>query len=224
MQPLINDNLAKLIKKAKETAHVDVEEGVKKRSLAELNVNSDAVKWLLSLKNGPLTSITLALDGEEDSDCQFQLRLLTAQEEADVEGEMMELMNKHDMMPLSLGYNIYKISKILSRASKPIASNMNFVSPTLTEQELRDVLPTELLIALGERYNEFRIKHVPDLDEVTQEDINEILDALEKCENDPKKLLSTFSTLKYFTMLKTAVQIYLKMADSSSELAKLYTG
>ena len=224
MKPIISEALNKLIKKAKETSHMDAPAGDKKRSFAELNVGSDVAQWLMNLKHGALTKVSLPLDGEDDSDCMLELRLLTAQEEADVEMEMVQLMEKHHIMPLSIAYNIYKISKILSRASKPIASNMKFTSPEMTEEEIRQTLPVEMLIALGEHYNRFRAKHTPNLDDVTEADIEEILAELEKCEQDPKQLFNIFNSLKYFTMLKTAVVIYSKLEDVSSELEKFFTG
>lgn len=165
--------------------HNDVPEGVKKKSLAEIGAKKDCIDVLLKMKHGVLTSVKLALDGDDASDCIYTFRLLSAQEESDIFDEMEKLKYQPG---IHYQYDIYYISKVLSRASKSIASDKPFTQPELTEEVLRKAFPKYLLLAIGIKYNEFREKVSPRLETLTEDQITEIINDINECEGSQKKL------------------------------------
>lgn len=217
--------LAALVQKSKELVHGEQPENVRKKALIESGVlDGEAVKFLLKLKHGAMTTIWLALDGEDGSEASLQMRLITSEEELQIEEELMQLMKEKGFMPLSLGYNLHKISKTLAMATKPITGMPSpHNQPILGEKELLQS-PPELLLALGERYSQFRLKHTPRMESMSDEDFEDIFKALDECEGDAGKMLRILGGLKLHSTQEMVIRLHEMVVDLSTPFKNLYTG
>ena len=217
-----------LIKASKILEHKDVSNGLKKKSLIESGIkDKGAIDFLLKLKRGALSTVTLYLDEVENSDCAINFRLLTAQESLDIEVSMVQLEKEYNINRTSIIYSIYFISKTLSQASKKLPANESFINtqPELSESDLRNGIDTDTLIALGNKYLEFKNQYAPQLDNVTDEDLEEFVSELNSCEEDIIKKLECLNGLKSRQIERVVLlDIHKRYQDLTKQLDKLFTG
>lgn len=214
---MFNEQLQNLISTFKEKSHAQATNGEKRLALVECEIKGDTLKWLMGLKYGKLTETTFALDGKDDSDVLMSFKVLGGQDVADVDEEMIGLMETKKFMPMSLMHNIYKTSKLLARANKGDPHEM-------TEAQFRKVLPCEMLLALGRKYNHFLLKNSPALESFGQEQFDEIMAALDECEGSLGKMRTTLGGLSFPVMLEMVVEQYLQTKALSAQLEKSFTG
>jgi hypothetical protein len=222
-----SSKIQELIKHSKILEHADQPSVIKKKSLVESGItNKESLDFLCKLKRGPLATITLYLDDVEMSDCGIRFRLLTAQESLDIELEMQTLGEELNLSPTSIAYSIYYISKTLSRASKLFPGGDNFkIQPDLSELDLRLSIDTDTLIAIGNKYLEFKNKYCPQLENITDNDIEEFVKELDGCEEDLIKKLVLLNGLKSRqTERAVLLDIHKRYQETTKQLDKLFTG
>lgn len=222
--------LQELIKATKVLEQKDISTGLKKKSLIEVGItDSDAISFLLKLKKGALNTITLYLDESENSECAISFRLLTAQEWLDLELEMNNIVKEKNIVYGSIAYNIYYISKILSKASRKLPFALEHFAkanqPELSEEELRLAIDTDTLIALGNKYLDFKSQYAPQMESITDDDINEFVEELNRCEDDLIKKLVCLNGLKSRQTEKAVLlDIHRRYQDLQKQLESLLTG
>jgi len=222
--------LQELIKATKVLEQKDIPNPIKKKSLIEVGIkDSDAISFLLKLKKGALNTITLYLDESENSECAINFRLLTAQEWADVELEMHNFAKERDLSYTSVVYSIYYTSKILSRASRNMPYALEKFSksnqPELSEEELRLAIDPDTLLSLGNKYLEFKNNYAPQMETITDDDINEFVEELNRCEDDLIKKLVCLNGLKSRQTEKAVLlDIHRRYQDLQKQLESLLTG
>jgi hypothetical protein len=173
--------------KASDELHENAPKAIKKRSLIECGVTDPVIiEWLLKMKHGAFSKVKLALDSAEVSDCIFTFRLLTAAEDDEIENEMAAT----GLSYIDSRYKRKYIALVLSKASTPHPSmkeaTKEFNSPELPFDALYKI-PSEMLYAVGYHYEAFRKRCSPKLESLTQEQIDDCIERLEKCEDDIKK-------------------------------------
>lgn len=157
--------------------HKDQPTSLKEISLIETGIQGEMVSKLLKMKSGILTTMTLALDFVDDSDCLIRLRLLSADEILRIEQEMAD----SKLIYGTLSYKIRHSAKRIALASTRIATDneINKVdSLTLTESELLKIASVEVLTALDTKYLQFMDKYSPKLEELSQEQVDEVIEEL----------------------------------------------
>ena len=227
----MTDKIQNLIKASKILEHNKQPKiAMKKKSLIECGIDKKAVDFLVNLRKGPLTTITMYLDGDPEGDCGMSLRLLTAQEGLELELEMDKLTKEHGFAYLSLAYNIYYSSKLLAKASRLSPSTNEIAEitqnqPVLTEESLRKALDTDTLIGLGLKYMEFRATYSPKLEEVTQEQIDEVVAELDACEDSPEKKLLCLNGLNSRWIERIVLlDIHEQLRAQQKQVAKSFIG
>lgn len=222
--------LQELIKATKVLEQKDVSNAIKKKSLIETGItDSDKINFLLKLKKGPLNTITLYLDETENSESAICFRLLTSEEQLNIEQEMNNIMKEQEIAYGSLAYNIYYISKTLSKASRKLPFALEHFAkinqPELSEEELRLAIDTDTLIALGNKYLEFKNQYAPQLENITDNDINEFIEDLNGCENDLIKKLVCLNGLKSRqTERAVLLDIHRRYQELQKQLVNCFTG
>ena len=227
----MTDKIQNLIKASKILEHNKQPKiAMKKKSLIECGIDKKAVDFLVNLRKGPLTTITMYLDDDPEGDCGISFRLLTAQEGLDLELEMDKLTKDYGFTYLSVAYNIYYASKLLAKASK-LSPSTNEVAeitqnqPVLTEEALRNAIDTDTLIALGRKYMEFRDTYSPKLEEVTQEQIDEVVAELDVCEDSPEKKLLCLNGLNSRWIERIVLlDIHEQLRAQQKQVAKSFIG
>ncbi len=209
-----------LFKVASELSHADAPASVKKLSLIECDVT--CIDLLLKMKHGAFTSVKLALDGELVSDCVFDFRLLTTGEEDTID----EQMAMSGLSSIDNRYLRKKICLTLSAASVPHPSfkehTKAFNSPQLPVKDLL-ILPEDMLFALGYKYREFKQKHSPKLESLTQQQIDDCVRDIEICEADIKKfdLLNTWNLSATHEVI---IDLVKQLAECRKQLEAVFTG
>lgn len=222
-----NDKADKLIKivSGNETTHEQQSSSIKQKSLIETGVPLEIAKTLKKIKNGVLTKITLGIScGKKDdaNEVHYDFRLLSSQEECDIDDEMEALGYK----PLSLRYNLYYLSKVLSCATKSIPSLLSFEQPELSEAIIRNALPTSVLLALGNHYLEFKRKYSPSIERFTEAQINEVLEGLTAIDNASNEELALIKksdsllNLNFSQMLDIVISSHKRLATFTKLLDK----
>lgn len=168
-----------LFKVVQEINSDEVPRNTKLKSLIESGVG--AIDSLLKMKNGCLTSIKLALDGDNCGDCIYTFRLLTSQEEYDI----FDKLAATGLSYLDLRYKIKYAALTLSAASR-LTPTLNEEEPQLSVKALMWI-PKYMLLDLAQRYDEFVQKYSPKLEHLTQQDMDDCIKMIQECEDDVKK-------------------------------------
>jgi hypothetical protein len=172
---------------------------VKKQSAILAGItNQEALELSSKMKEGVGDYILLSLDGDDSSEATIPFRILSAGEDHNIKLEMMQSGLLPDQ-PES-AYEMLYIIKRLSAATQPYHSSLAKDIPNqkrLTESEIWTLLNEKQVIALGILYNEFVIRHSPDIHKLTESEINQVVDAISVAldDQDPKLMAVELQTI-----------------------------
>lgn len=205
-----------------EITHDKVPASKKKLSFIECGIDDkDIIDVLLKMKGGCHSSIKLGLDNEDSSEALWEFRLLSAQEEADIQ----DAMDKTKYIPqINPQYFIYLASKTLAAASSSSLGNNapNGKSPRFTEEYFRNTFPASILAGLSIKYNDFKRRVSPKLEEFTEEMLNEILEEIDATEASKK--FDIISCLSSTVMPEVILGLYNKLENVTKQLDKFVIG
>ena len=216
----------KFIKILEETKQADISEGTKRKHLVEVGVDDkNIIEFLISMRDGPLTTADFEIGGDDQGDSVvIKFRILTAQEEIDIEEELIKL--KIPDSPFGNLYRKYYISKVLAKATTPIPSNLNLLGnqPVISEQIFRRTITTSHLLAIGYEYLNFLARHSKKLETLTQERIDAILDELVRCEQEDIKKLELLDRLSSSQTQEVLISLLTKYETLIKRMEVLCTG
>lgn len=203
-----------------EITHEKVPAAKKKLAFIECGVDKDAIDVLLKMKHGCLSTVKLGLDNEDASEAMWDFRLLSAQEEADIQ----DAMNNTKYIPgVNPQYAIYLGSKILAAASSPLGELApGGKTPKFTEEYFRKVFPASILTGLFIKYNDFKRRVSPKLEDFTEDMLNEILEEIDATEASKK--FDIISCLSSTVMPEVILGLYNKLQDVTKQLDKFVIG
>lgn len=226
------EEFLKQAKVAQVGAAIDAKAGVKRLSAAREGVtNPEVFKLLDDMKNGVLTNIRLALDGNEESTAYVPFRILSAKEEFDIKKEMQESGLKPNQADNA--YELLFIIKRLSKATQPVQNPLKSDEANqviLTENDMFHILSENQVLALGLKYNEFILKCSPKLREYKQEELQEVIDAVSEAldEFNPKLREATlgmiFSALESNATFEALIECVNQLKTLTQQMDKLRTG
>lgn len=221
-----------LIKSYEEITHDKATKQMKINSLIESGVQEEGViNFLMKMKNGVLTKMTLALDGaDEESDVLITLRLLSTQEFTDINDVLSQ-----KKYPTVWDFNKARAAKILACASKPYVcpEATTFANPPLSEQVFLS-LPPMLLTMLITKYEAFERKYSPLIEDLTQQDMDELLKILDEMDEDGvakgtpekelvKKKLDMLNSLDFTAMCLMLISTHKKLKNLTQQTDQLFT-
>lgn len=208
--------------------HANAPEQAKKKSLLECGITDDSkVSFLLKMKHGVLTTMTMSLDGvDEDSDNIVKFRLLSVTEELEIIEEMRKEHSK--LTPIDFDYKYYKALKTISKASKSIPSKIEFNQPEFNEKELKEFLTVGQLAYLEQKYLEFKQAFSPQLDTLTVDEISQVVeDLIQESEGNTdnvKKPLDMLSGLSYHQIQQICTDLVRKLTTFQKQMEALCIG
>ena len=227
MTERVSDKFVKIVNEIK---HTDQPSATRNRVLLDAGADSDLTKYLKKMKNGVLTTVTMAFSGANsntEEDVLVNFRVISAQEEADI----YEEMNNLKYTPMTPLYNIYYLSKILSKATKSIPSLLELAQPEISEDIFRRCIPTSSLFFVGNKYLEFLKKYSPKLESLTEEEVNDVLEQLNNISNnDDNEVTSQIKKLDLLTklscsqMLEIILVLQKRLLTIGKQMDKLSTG
>lgn len=173
-----------------------------KKKEALLMQGAPLVDELIKMKNGVLTTIRIDLDPQtvaqrgqkvsHESNSIIEFRLLTAKEEQEILDYIEEA---YPYAPSDIRYQRIQTALTLSYATRAYPDN----KPKFTYKELLASLSANKWFALANKYAEFVEKYSPAIDTLSQEDLDNIIDALAKETDQAKK----FDLLAGMSLMQT---------------------
>jgi hypothetical protein len=142
---------------------------------------------LCKMKGGVFTKTEISIEADALSDCRFVFRLLSALEELEIEEKLAE---RKFNLPGTL--HAYTAAHILSKATSAPTGD---AKPELTPEDFLGLLDKQLLSYVYTQYDNFTQRHNPHVGSISEEEINQILTAVEEDVYNPKKLISCFLDL-----------------------------
>lgn len=216
-----NTKFDKFVKGITEIPHQEAAEGDKKRSVIDSGItNEGEINFLMKLRNGCLNKMQLTLDNLDGSDTVITLRLLSTAETIAIEDDIASRKFSN-----AWTRERTRIAKTLSVASQPYASPYKQkVDPVVSEQGFL-YLPVHLLNWLARKYEDFKTRYSPRPEELTDEDIQNIINTLDKLdENGVREGLSAEESrrkkLDLLTLLDstTMYEVLITMQEQSMTL------
>lgn len=196
------------------------------------------IDYFMSLKRGPLNTyqMTFKCDGEVQSVINF--RLLTTAEEMAIEVEVMQ--ETHEKLQWMTNQKVLKwlednlrVAKTLSAATKPWISSVStkgVALPEYSEAFFLNMPTTDLKWAMNQ-YLDHKAKYSPSPDDLTEDDLKEIVDALNRLDSAPnldggdthRKKLDLLMLLDCSTICETLIYTQQKLATITEQVGNLFT-
>ncbi len=220
----------KFVKNISEIGHEDATDQNKKRSIIESGViNEGEINYLMKLRKGCLNRMQLALDNMDGSDTIVDLRILSTAEVIAIEDEIASRQFSNDWTREKT-----RIAKTLSVATQPIPSpTKQKIEPVISEAGFL-YLPVYLLNWLGKKYEEFKAKYSPRPEDLTDDDIKNIIKTLDNLDENGVKLgssveevrrkkLDLLTLLDFTTMCEVMITMQEQSRTIKQQTAQLLT-
>jgi hypothetical protein len=221
-------NLDKLVKAYEEITHDKANSQVKKLSIIESGiVDEGAINFLMKLKNGPLTKMQITLDNQDESDTVITLRLLSTAETILIDEEIANCTFATPWIAAKM-----RIAKTLSCATKDYCSSeKNYSTPKYSEKEFLYLTP-RVLNWLNIKYDQFIEKYSPRPEDLTDEDLTNIVKSLDKLDESgvlsgtpmeevERKKLDLLTLLDFTTMSETLIFMHNQLKTIKEQTAQL---
>lgn len=222
--------LDKLVKAYEEVTHDKSDINVRKLSIIESGITDEgAINFLMKLKNGPLTKMQITLDNQDGSDTVITLRILSTAERILIEDELTNTKFATPWIASKM-----QIVKTLACASKEYcSSDKNYATPKYKETDFL-YLSVEMLNWLSAKYEQFCQKYAPRPEDLTDEDLTNIVSALDKLDqsgvlaNTPaeeveRKKHDLLTLLDFTTMRETLIFMHNQLKTIKQQTAQLLT-
>lgn len=151
----------------------------------EKGLKGEQLDLAVKMKRGCGNSVQISLDGDPNSEAYISFRVLSVNEE----GEIAKKMQESGFAEGSKWYTLMLSLERLALATTPPPSKIEHTlpqQPAFTAHELGKMLSEGQLIALGLVYNDFLMKHNPDLNNYTEDDVNALINDIAEAVADPK--------------------------------------